>query len=95
MSEVSRKKDVETKPGEQEWLPAACRSNSQGALANKTFEVNNSILRQLMCGHLELCGPEIAKAHHRLRQLIDLDAKDGHLVGTNRRRARPLPSANS
>ena len=94
MSEVSRKKkDVETKPGEQEvarFLQLVDLIHKV-PWANKTFEVNNSILRQLMCGHLELIvGPEIAKAHgHRLRQLIDLDAKDGHLVWvTNRQQGK-------
>ena len=93
-SDVVRKQvDEDTKPGEQEVSRFLRLLDVIHTVpwANKAFEVNNGILRQLMCGHLELIvGPEVAKAHgQRLRQLIDLDAKDSHLVWvTNRQQGK-------
>lgn len=90
---VRKQLDDQTRPGEQEVARflQLVRLIHEVPWANKTFQVNNRILRQLMCGHLELIvGAEVAKAHgHRLRQLIDLDAKDGHLVWvTNRQQGK-------
>ncbi|MGB0550655.1 MAG: hypothetical protein ACPGR8_16135, partial [Limisphaerales bacterium] len=84
-----KSKDAETKPGEREVarFMRLVELIHQVPWANKTFEPNERILRQLMCGHLELIvGQAIAKAHgNRLRQLIDPDAKDSHLVWVTNR----------
>lgn len=95
---ATKSKDTESKPGERE-IARFLRLVDlihQVPWANKSFEPNEKIIRQLMCGHLELIvGQAVAKAHgNRLRQLIDSEAKDSHLVWvTNRQQGKTTTMA--
>lgn len=95
---VVKSKDAETKPGEREVARFLRLVDliHQVPWANKSFEPNERILRQLMCGHLELIvGQAVAKAHgNRLRKLIDPTARDSHLVWvTNRQQGKTTTMA--